>query len=105
MRRTDLRAIANWELAIKWAQNNWLLNLDPNCTACGSNTTWYATRNSYRCKKTNSQKYISLKVGTLFEKSLISVKNCLVLIYEWAVETPVSSAAYEYSISVRHVRE
>lgn len=44
-------------------------------------------------RKPIAEKYISLKVGTLFEK----LHNVNIR----AVETSVSSAAYEYSISAR----
>lgn len=52
MRRIDLlELLQTEELAIKWAQNNGLLNLDPDCTACGSKTTWYAKRNPTDARK------------------------------------------------------
>jgi hypothetical protein len=95
------RTLKNETDAINWCQVNGILNLDPICPKCSD--TMSLSRNRYRCNKAQCKKIVSVTSGTIFQKSQVSIKKIVLLIYYWVCEFPVVKTAFQLGISANCV--
>lgn len=103
-RLVDLLPI--WEdndRCLMWCQELGLVPSEVVCDACHSPTVLLnhscADNWTWRCPKRGCQKRISLRRGTIFENSKLSISKALQLLYWWSRELPVVQAAHEVGVS------
>ena len=83
-----------------------LLARDATCITCGSPMQWKHRGNvqdnyTWRCRNSRCRKMLSIRHGSFFEKSKLSLKNWLHVIYLWAVDTPLKTTVEAIGISAR----
>ena len=104
MRKLELAAIfPDEDSAINWALELGLLNNEPLCYKCGGETKWSAMRKVWYCKKRECNRLMSLTSRTLFDH-LSSIKDFLLLIYEWTVQTSAKQVSLEYNLRSNSLR-
>ena len=55
----------------------------------------------WRCPDTTCRKYLTIRENSFFEKSRLTLKNWLVLMYWWARQYPVSDACEEAQVTAK----
>ena len=104
IKRVDILALTQTEdSAIAWCQSQGILNNNPDCSKWGSEMRQLLRNNYYRCANTSCRAKKSIKSGTIFDNSKITISKCVLLLYEWSVETPIFRAAHEYDLSEKTV--
>jgi transposase len=99
-------AITSNHSAIEWARSKGILSREMTCTTCGElmkevpdgrrpEPIWRCTRTVNGCRHFKKQ---SIRFGSIFVNSHISIKEALFLIYEWASRTPRDEAAYQIGV-------
>lgn len=106
MRREQLFfQLTTEEEAIGWCQKFGILNSGKECYLCGSKTEFNKKQNKNRCINANCRIWIYLKANTAFHDSNLPIRKLILLLYEWSIETSVSTTAYEYELSISTVSE
>jgi hypothetical protein len=107
MRRIELyNSVRTNDQAIDWARSKGLLAREMSCTTCGAimkgascgndvEPIWRCTRTTNGCRHFKKQ---SIRVGSIFADSHISVKDALFAMYEWAAKTQRDEAAYQIGV-------
>jgi len=108
MRRLELyTTVKTDEDAIVWCRERGLLLRTCVCSECGSDMREEQDssidRRIWRCRKTiNGRRHqlsTSIRAGSFIARHKIGVPDAVYLLYEWAVDTPASKAAYGLQIS------
>lgn len=108
MKRIELyMQIKTEDDAIQWCMERGLLKSSSTCTICdapmalvvrdSSGHKVWQCRRMVRGERHNSK--VSVRAGSLFSDSNLSMKDAVFLLYEWSVSTSVSCASYELSLS------
>jgi len=104
MRRLELyNAISCNSSAIRWAHERGLLATEQMCPECGAQMKEVLCESSdgiiYKCARTQSgkrhYKKLSIRTGSIFADSHLTIKSYIFTVYEWAVQTPRDEAAYQ----------
>jgi hypothetical protein len=108
MKRIELYAlILNNSAAIEWCRERGLLSNHQTCPTCGEDMKIenHKCNDSeiWRCRKmvlgTKHDCKLSIRSGSVFEGSNLSIREILFILYEWAVQSPAHMTGYELSIS------
>lgn len=114
MRRPDLYPLlSNTAASIDWARDNGLLAKNVKCPTCGNDMKlakhggddhqiWECTRT---VDKIRHHKRVSIRDGSIFSGTHITIRTAILLIYEWSRETSVSDCAYDFDLSKKCVVE
>ena len=89
---------------IQYLQSKGLLPNPKTCPACSTATTMVLecrddVSDKYRWRCPTCQKGISLRDGTFFNKSHLSVQKWVILIHWWAMQYPVTDAAEKAEVT------
>lgn len=85
---------------VEWCQEQGIMNYAPECK-CGKVILEYSKDFLYRCNQCMFK--LSVKTGTIFNRSKISPDIILFIMYDWYMEVPAHKVAFEYSISISSV--
>lgn len=112
MRRIELYHALSTDMdAVEWCKAKGLLKRTAVCPTChlsmNEAPSDCADRLVWRCSRTISGRrhfrHVSIREGSFFSGSKLSLRLCVYLLYEWSVATPVQSCAFELGLSERAV--
>jgi hypothetical protein len=112
MRRLELYAeINSAETTLGWCRSRALIAVTVPCPECGnpmkeqqhSGEDGYIWACRRRIDGSNHARKVSVRALSFFSGSMLSIRQQIYLIYEWAVKTTVEGAAHELSISEKTV--
>lgn len=93
----------NQERCIRWCEDHHLLPSEVACSRCYGRTYLTPASNGdgyvWRCRRKGCQARVSIRNGTIFEYSKLTLPKVLQLIYWWAKDMPVTRAAEEVGVS------
>ena len=97
------RKLGTTQDAISWCRQTGLLRQNLDCPRCGRDCRevpreGYPEKVAFRCPRKGCQKVMSLRHGSYFSNSKLSIELILRLILLWIKKTPVSKAASELEI-------
>lgn len=110
MRRVDfLSLISTEDAAIAWMREKGLLMRTAQCPICSSMMQEEYTNGAddkiWSCRRTiNGRRHqirTSIRSGSLFAGSNISIRATLLLLYEWSRLTPIDETAYQCGVGKR----
>jgi hypothetical protein len=113
MRRLELyRQIPNSGAAIDWARQMRIIKSEVDCPECGQRMTEVEGKGAdgriWKCQKQIDGKRhirkLSIRTGSVFFGSSLTLRDLLYLLYEWSVRTSVDHASYELLMTRRTVR-
>ena len=87
---------------IDYMKHNGLLATNKLCSGCGTQMvigTRSDVSDGYRFRCPNCHKCISLRDGSFFAKSRLTLQTWMIVIYWWAKQYPVKDAAMEAEVS------
>jgi hypothetical protein len=108
MRRRELYALTSTiESTILWCRNNGLLTIQMQCPACGNDMTevadkcgdgvvWSCRRGS---RSDRHQQKVSIRYGSFFANSHVSIRDTLHLLYDWSAGTSAKDSSFELNLS------
>jgi ISXO2-like transposase domain len=114
MRRLELYAhIHSDKDAINWCREKGLLLSEVSCSQCSlsMNESRHDCQDGtiWKCKRTinGNRHYTSLSIrhGSFFSGSHLSIKKIIYLLYEWSMKTPSEQAIYQLDIAENTVNE
>ena len=92
--------------AISFLKSKGLLVSSMNCTTCGvpmnwvtSTTSAYKDGWSWRCP--NCKTYKTIRTGSFFSKSKLSLQKWIHLMHLWSISMPVTTACKEAEVGIK----
>src|SRR5690242_10321786 len=112
MRRIELyNATSTVDDAIEWCRERNLLLREMQCPVCNSSMIESPDkcddRRIWACRRTQNgrrhQKKVSIRHGSYFASSGLSIRDTLYALYEWSVKTSVEQTCFELQLSNKTV--
>lgn len=112
MRRIELyESIPSNNAAVQWTRARGLLHSAAVCPVCASAMQEIddacADGRIWQCRRTTGgvrhKKKLSIRHGSIFYRSSLTVREIIFLLYEWSISTSIDQAAYQLVIGKRAV--
>ena len=107
-----MTAVSYWDLGLQlkdidstiaWCRRQGLLADNKDCPTCGTSCRQvkrarYSEGYAWRCPKKGCQKVVSLRDGSFFSNSSLSISMILRVIHLWSSKTPLNSMMKETKV-------